>query len=453
MADETAAHSDREHSDLVGGSSADQRLNCPASYQEEQKTPKNDKSSTYADEGTALHECMQFLLENNITDPDEVLGQVFGISETSPEGYKMTRALLDDAIIPCLDFFDALCDELEEEGGMQFLIECRSQMPGIPGAFGTSDIVFRTDKRSGVIDWKFGAGVQVKAAYETKVSDEEGETTELRPNSQPMFYGRASMFTFPKMFETDPDWPVDLYIVQPRSRFLQAGDPIFTHYQTNVKELEDFRYRLIAAIAEAQGKNPTHRKGPWCEFKRCKATCPLYTGPMLNLSKLDRKSLVSTVPEEAEQVALVDWGELFGQYLDMCDLAEGVIAEVRRQAHSFLEEGNGIKGWKLVPKQARDSYIDEPGMIRHAIGLGAKNEELYEAPALKSPAQMRDTVIAPLMEGATKKARTEEAKTQMKAFVSAISSGTTLAHDSDNRPSVVSTPQMVNELAKKLGAL
>src|SRR5690606_4884045 len=129
---------------------------CPGSYQMEQKVPENLRkgSSSYADEGTALHEAIQFVLDENISDPMDLLGREFN-------GYKMTRKLISEALEPALDFFDALDEELDTEGGLQFLTEQRCQMPGIPDAFGTSDIVARSDKRSIILDWKFGAGVPV----------------------------------------------------------------------------------------------------------------------------------------------------------------------------------------------------------------------------------------------------------------------------------------------------
>lgn len=336
-------HSARDHSDIVGGSSAERILNCPASYGYRNKLPPEvlNKSSVYADEGSALHEAMEYILENDVLDPAELIGMTFGVSDSSPEGFKITRAHVHEALEPCLDFFDALCDEMEAEGGMQFLIEKRCQLPGIPGAFGTSDIIFRTDKRSGIVDWKFGAGKQVYAS----TTDDEGRVI---PNSQLCFYARAGAFTLPKMFEDRPDWPVDLYIVQPRSRYLGPDDPIFSHCQTTMKELEAFRFRLVAAVAEATGDAPRCQKGPWCEFQPCRSICPAHTGPLLDLSKLDRKAIAKNDPVNGETVAGGDWGEIYSAYLDLCDEAEATIREVKSQAFSLLEAGKPVPGWKLV---------------------------------------------------------------------------------------------------------
>src|SRR5690606_35908185 len=155
--------------------------------------------SSYADEGTALHDAITHILENDVLDTSELLGMSFG-PDTNPT--KITKTLLHDAVDPALDFFDALDAEAEDEGGLQFLVEKRFQMPGIPGAFGTGDLLCRTDKRTIIVDWKFGSGVPVKAEYPEEIVDEPNmeRATVMRPNSQLMFYARAALFSFPDMF-------------------------------------------------------------------------------------------------------------------------------------------------------------------------------------------------------------------------------------------------------------
>ncbi len=447
------------HSSLVGGSSAERRINCPGSYQLEQKLPPAaDKSSVYADEGTALHECMAYILTGSITDLDQVLGMTFGVSETSPAGYVMTHELIDEAITPCVDFFDALVDELtESDGDFEFVIETRVQMPGIPSSFGTSDLIFKTPKRSGIVDWKFGVGVAVKASYEesyTKVEDVAGPTTysSMKPNAQLMYYARAAMHTLPHLFADSGDWPVDLYIVQPRSRDLVDSDDKSSYCQTTVRELETFRMQLTRAIAEATGDNPSLQLGPWCKFAKCKSICPKHTGPMLDLSAA-RDALQDRRKGSVAAIG-IDWSQQFDTLLTLADIAEQVIGEIRAQAHAYLDEGNQIEGWKLVDKRPTASYTDEKGAARHAIGLGLPEAMVFEAPAVRSPAQLRDALVAAKkVEGATAAARKEAAKEALAPFVKNVSSGTTLARADDTRKDAVVTSTMLNAIGAKLAAL
>jgi hypothetical protein len=261
------AHSERAHSDVVGGSSASTRLNCPRSYREEMKVPEHirNKSSSYADEGTALHEAMEYILQNDVDDLKSMLGMEFN-------GYVLDRTLINEGVAPALDAFDDICDEYESEGGLQFIQEKKCQLPGIDNAFGTSDIIARTDKRTIILDWKFGAGVAVKAAYPPH---EVGGP--LRVNEQLMFYGRAAAHTHPEMFETDEngkvpdDWPVELIIVQPRVRQGETLSRVTVPY----RKLEEFRIALVKAVQAAlHDIEPEVREGPWCKFRACQSNSP-----------------------------------------------------------------------------------------------------------------------------------------------------------------------------------
>lgn len=406
-----------EHSSLVGGSSAEKRINCPGSYQMEAKLPATAKeeSSVYADEGTALHSCIEYVLRENVQDLDGMIG-------TSFNDVIMTQERLDEAIGPCLDFIDALEDECDAEGGLEFVLEKRCAMPGIPGAFGTSDFIGRTKVRSIIVDWKFGQGVPVLAEYER----EDGT---VEPNAQPMFYARSAMHDMPDMFGDDPDWPVDIYIVQPRLR----DGPSVSHHRTTRKKLEEFRMKLVKAVAEAKGKNPSTKRGPWCRFAACKAICPHHTGPALDLAKM-QNGLAKT-----KKGTTVDWGEAYSDLLTLADLAEAIIAEVRKQAHAYMEAGHTVPGYKLVDKRAVRKWIDEDEASVALRGFGLEYDELFSKSFL-SPAQAEKML----------KKMGEELPEEL---VSKTSSGTTLAHENDKRASAVVTATQLNELSKKLAAL
>lgn len=438
---ETVTDDQPAHSSLVGGSSAEMRIQCTGSYPMQQKLPElPEQSSVYADEGTALHEAIQFCLDNDIVDPMELEGREF-------YGFVMTAELINEALVPALDFFDALDEEYESEGGLRFVTERKFAFPGIKGAFGTSDITARTDKRTIIIDWKFGAGVPVKAVY-----IDEG-TGEAHNNAQPMFYATAAMNDMPEMFEPEnPEWPVDLYIVQPRGRHVdEQGGRIWSMASTTVAGLHDFKHLLIRSIEKGQSNLGQLKKGPWCRFASCKVICPLHTGPMLDLSRLSLKST------KTETVATIDWPTLFAEMLPVADVAEEMIKELRSQAHAYLEAGHQIVDadgeavYKLVPKRATEHYTDEKGAVRHAIGLGVKPEDTITEPTVKSPAQLRATFL-PFMDGDTKKAKDEEAKRQISAFTAKVSSGTTLARAEDYRGEILPTATLLARLADKLGS-
>lgn len=431
------------HSSIVGGSTADRRMGCDASYQLEQKIPEHirNASSGFADEGSALHAAIQHILENDIYEEDldsQVLDREFG-----DPPFVMTQKLIDTALLPCMDFVAALMEELKDEGEFIFELETQCAMPGIEGAFGTTDFIFRTDKRSGIIDWKFGEGVPVKAVYKNNDGTE-------RPNSQPMFYGRAAMDTLPHMFQADDtNWPVDIYIFQPRG---PDDHPPVSHHQTTTGKLEEFRQLLIAAVQRNLASG-TPTRGPWCKFASCKAICPLHTGTLMDLSKL---SLIKKVAPER-----YDWNANMDFLLELAEIGETAAKAIKAMAQTHLEEGgniadeNGEQSWKLVPKRGVEKVVDETGMVRHVVSIGLPEDEIYEPKSVRSPAQLGEA-LEPLMdktEFKTKKARVEEARRQLKEFTVTASSGHTLARASDKRPDVTPTPQLVNKLADKLALL
>lgn len=450
------------HSNIVGGSNAGMRLACPGSYQMEQKLPPGakDKTSVYAEEGSALHDCVAYLLDNDITDPQVALGKVF-------RDIEITQRLLDDAIKPSMDFFDDLCQASLDrgEGTLEFVVEQRCEFPGIPQAFGTSDIIFRNLKRSGILDWKYGGGVPVRAIYP---DDVRGDLL----NPQVMFYSRAAQHTMPDFFEARPDWPVELIIYQPRVRMdaygatltderalaaFADGDHRVTYAMTDLKEIEDYRQGLIRAIAEAMGERPRIEKGEHCRFATCKTICPLWVGPLLDLSGLKSLSAagkkLDAIPTHELTEPPFDWPAYYAAIADAKEVTDEFFAEALQQMHEQMTAGTlKVPGWKLVDKRPVERYIDEAGAIRHAIGLGVDPADVYAPQEIKSPAQLRDT-LEPFVEGKTKKARLEKAKADIALYTAKVSSGTTLARADDSRQGTISVEQSVVAIGQKLAAL
>jgi hypothetical protein len=440
------------HSSIVGGSNAGKRIACPASYSMELKLPDAIKnaSSSYADEGSACHAAMAEILEKDISDPYELEGRTY----EGLEGYPMTKALIAEALVPCVDFFDELCDQAEAEGGLSFLVEKRCELRTIPEAFGTSDLIARTDKRSIILDWKFGAGVPVFAFYEDEMPD---GAIVITPNAQLCFYAKAAMFTHPEMFETDPDWRIEIIIAQPRLR----DGALFDRHTITVRELEDFHRKLLMAVAEAKSDSPRRKRGEHCRFAACKAICPEWTKPVFDMDKLGaqlEKAKSKAIEGEIEILTTPEaerWGLTYSEMLQLADLVEPLIKEWRSQAHTFMESGGKVPLYKLVPKRATEKYVGDDKALLAAnmvVEHGAKVEDVYEPKTVKSPAQLR-SVLEPLVPGKTKKEREALAKKKIADYTASVSSGTTLAPEDDKRPSVITTGDVIKSLGDRLAAL
>ena len=184
-----------------GGSVAARVLACPASVGLSAKTPANlRKPSAYADRGSALHVAMTRLIEREI-HPDDLAGVTI-------DDYRITPADVEDALRPALAYADALIDQ----PGAEYFLEKRVAFPTVAGAFGTADLLVRVGATLHVVDFKFGAGVLVRALIPD--GDEDAVSGQL------LFYACAARHSLPEFFAPVED--IVLTIVQPQAAELDA---------------------------------------------------------------------------------------------------------------------------------------------------------------------------------------------------------------------------------------
>ena len=134
-----------QHSSIVGGSNAGRLLACPGSYQAILALPATaDIPSEYALEGTFAHEVMADLMRARQQ------GAPWAVTLRAPAllvkeqmefaDRVITQAHVDEMIQPALHALAEL--EQIHGGNFQVLgIEQRVTFPGVPGAFGTVDLI------------------------------------------------------------------------------------------------------------------------------------------------------------------------------------------------------------------------------------------------------------------------------------------------------------------------
>jgi hypothetical protein len=306
-------------------------------------------------------------------------------------GPEVTETHVADKLRPALALF---ADHVDADGETAFTVETRVDFGDfLPGVFGTIDLLGRRGDRAIVLDWKFGDGVIVDA----------------EENEQLLFYAAAALRTRAVSWVFDGAKDLELIIIQP---------PSIRRWVTTFDRVRQFEVELARAVKIAQAPNAPLAIGDHCRFCPAKAICPEMTGEVDRALRTQLENLGS---------------DQIGGALMMADRLEEWIASVRAVAHKMLSEGVPVTGWKLVPKRATRQWVDADAAV---AALGDKIE-MYEK-----------TVLSP--------AKAEKALKKIKSslpddLVVAVSSGDTIAPESDPRPATVLIGAQLTRALSKIG--
>ena len=301
-----------KHSNIVGGSTAERVINCPGSVKLVATMPPKP-SSTYADEGTLLHDCIADLLDLKVKSARDMIGRQYN-------GQTLTEELVEEKLLPAL----RLLNTIDPDNQMDFEVEQKVGFGDfLPGVFGSADLLGRLGDTAIVLDWKFGSGVMVEA----------------EENYQGLFYAAAARRTDSTKWAFKGATKVLIAIVQP---------PGIKIWETTPERLDRFEAQLASAVMEAKSDNALMAAGKWCKWCAAKPICPVMTGEVDRV----KSAQISALP--AEQI---------GEYLKTADALEGWITDLRALAFSMLESGAQVPGYKLVAKRATRSWVNEPAAL------------------------------------------------------------------------------------------
>jgi hypothetical protein len=163
------------------------------------------------------------------------------------------------------------------------------------------------------------------------------------------------------------------------------------------------------------------QSGDHCRWCAAKPVCPLLTGAV------DRARRTSLQNIDAARLA---------EMLEQAPMIESYLADVRALAEQMLAEGVPVPGFKLVQKRANRQWVSADEAMTALAALGLEEMELTET-KLVSPAQ-------------AEKALKKRKLTLPDGLAVAVSTGTTLAPESDPRPAAV---QIGRQLAAALGKI
>jgi hypothetical protein len=354
-----------KHSTVIGGSTADRLLNCPGSFQLLQRLPDQEEvPSEYANYGSAMHAAMDRLMAM-YTDgfpsstamleaAEEMLGETF---------YDRVLELhhLNDSIFPAID---TLYELMNEYGGGFHVVanELKVKFPGVPGAFGTCDLLLANKKFVLMVDWKFGQGVIVPAVYK----DPEGD----RVNPQLLFYFAGAMEELPSMFNKKR---YAVAIIQPRT------EQRLTHTIITRTEVDMFIEDVDLAIIAALGKNPPLKAGDHCRWCPGRPICPMHTGPLFELADLNLEILPAQLrASEVDAGSAAAYGEFLAKAKYLADMAADYKKQVDEAIHSYLTNGGTVPGWKLKLRTKLRQWIDEDIVNNELTKLGFGQDEIWQ---------------------------------------------------------------------------
>ena len=168
----------------------------------------------------------------------------------------------------------------------------------------------------------------------------------------------------------------------------------------------EFERELVEAVKASQRSDAPTAVGDWCRWCTAKPICPSMTGAIDRVAHQALKNIDN---------------ETLGAALQRAEALEAFIADARALAQARLEKGMKVPGYKLVSKRATRQWANELDAAEALRSAGLVDSDIM---SLNTPAQI---------EKVCKKLDVAFPTDQ----VVSVSSGNTLAPESDKRPAVL----------------
>jgi hypothetical protein len=376
----------RPHAKLAP-SAAHRWINCPGSIRLSEGI--EEKSSVFADEGTAAHELAEWCL-SSFKDPATRFGDFITVNGCDFE--------IDEEMVDSVQLYVETVKSLVEPGD-EVEYEAKLDLRHIPGmGFGTGDAtIFKPKKRRLVIvDLKYGRGVPVFA----------------KDNPQLRLYavGLAQRY-----HNRGIDW-IECIIVQPRCS--QIGDIVPGVRKPDLIEavdLVEFRVEVERAAAATMAPDAPLNPGDWCRFCPAAPTCPALRERVLAVAEMEFGE-----PPKVDSLTL----DKMAFVLREAGIVKDWLKRVEERAHQMARDGNPPTGFKLVASRATRKWKDEAATVTY-LGdiLDLTEDQIYVEPKVRSPAQI-ERIIGVKRKG------------EIIGLVVSKSSGTILVSQEDPRPPV-----------------
>lgn len=406
----TAAHSTRAHARLAP-SAASRWFECPGSVRLSDGI--ENKSSLYADEGSAAHELAAYCLRNDM-EPDLFDGEFVDINAKTDKA-RFTKEGGDGRFIVDADMIAGVGLYLDHvrklaRPNVEIAVEQLVDLSylGIPGLDGgTADFLAYdpATKSMSVVDLKYGRGVPV----------------DPDKNKQALCYALGAI----QRYSNRGLSKVILTIVQPRCP--HPAGPVRT-WSADVVDLLDFEDELRErAIATTEADAPL-AAGPWCRFCPVGATCTVRRDHGLKLAQAEFDAVGNMTLPVVSTMSPGELGETLGRVTEIEDWCR----RVKEHAHLEAVHGRMPEGWKLVQKRATRKWMDESDAADALAALGVDTDKIWTQ-KIVTPAQA-DKLVG------------SKNKKALEPYYSKQSSGTVLAPEHDSRPAARADASEFNEV-------
>lgn len=339
--EKTIDHSIRKHAKL-SASGAPRWMACTPSAVLEENF--ENKSSSFAEEGTLAHEFAEINLKRELGETDNAKVR----AELEKNEYYSTE--MEEYVQKHVDYvLQQFTEARRLTPDAVLLIEERldfSFITGEEGAEITCDDIIIADGTLEVIDLKFGMGVRV----------------ESEENEQLMSYGVSALEAFDMMYDIHT---VRLTIVQPRMDSISSWEISVEDLRAWVEN--EVKPAAIKALA-GEGEQVT---GDHCKFCRASARC-----------KAQAALALATAKEDFTDPKLMNDEELIDVYSKIANI-DAWFGKLRSYVFEEAMAGKKWPGYKLVDGQNRRAWSDPEEALRIA------EEQKYDIDKITTPAMIK----------------------------------------------------------------
>jgi hypothetical protein len=379
-------HADREHATWAASASS-RNFACPGALALTMNLPET--TSEAADWGTCAHQIAERCLRDD-GDADRFIGKT---EKGKKHSFEVDEEMAETAQMYVDYVRKVFNDAPSQDNGNVLWIEQRFSLavlkpPFDAGGTGDAVIYLPAEKRLEIVDLKGGRGVVVAA----------------RGNPQLRTYALGALLAN-KGLDVET---VTVTIVQPRAGhpdgrirsetfhvidLMEWASDMMAAMRRSATALEA-RKAITGVLTEEAWADAWLNPGPHCRDTFCGAqgVCPALRKKTLDavgvhFSPVDDTPLIGNAPDSGSP-------EERAARLDMLDMIDGWIKEVRAHEHRMAEMGQPAPGYGLVEKTGREKWSEgAEDVVRSVVKAAALPEDKWLNPGkLRTPKQVREAM-------------------------------------------------------------